>query len=58
MNHTLELSDTINIIGILARSGNNIKLTFNENINIITSIESVNKIKRIADTAFIRTNYP
>lgn len=58
MNHTLELSDAINITGFLSRSGDNIKLTFVENINIIMSIDSINKIRRIGDTAFIRTNYP
>jgi hypothetical protein len=59
MNHTLELTDTITIEDEnLVRGGNNIRLSFDEVVVISVSLDSTNKIKRVGDIAFIRTNYP
>ena len=56
---TLELSDEIDIAtGSFIRSGDNMKLTFEEEMTITSLINSAYFIRRAADTAFIRTNYP
>ena len=59
MDYTLELTDELEIsIGSLVRAGNNIKMTFEESVDISVVLTSAYFIRRAADTAFIRTNYP
>ena len=56
---TLELEDEMSIdIESFIRGGNNIRLSFEEVVAIAVSLDSTTKIKRVGDTAFIRTNYP
>jgi len=56
---TLELADELEIsIGSFIRAGNNMKLTFEESIEITAVLTSAYFIRRAADTAFARTNYP
>jgi len=59
MEHTLDLTDSLIITdGGLVRSGNNIKMSFNEIVTITVVLDSAYFIKRAADRAYMRTNYP
>jgi hypothetical protein len=58
MEHTLELTDTITIQESLERSGNNMNCVFSETIELSAELTSAYFIRRVGDTAFIRTNYP
>jgi len=59
MNYTLELNDEMLIEEeSLERGGNNIRMSFDEVVPLSVSLDGAYKIKRVGDTAFIRTNYP
>ncbi len=59
MEHTLELTDELEIqVDLTGRSGNNIRIAFDETVAITVILNSAYFIRRAADTAFIRTNYP
>ena len=59
MGNTLELTDELLIEEeSLSRGGNNIRMAFDENVAITVTLDSAYFIRRAADTAFIRTNYP
>jgi len=55
----LDLEDEISInIDSFVRGSNNIRLSFEEEVNLEVILDSAYFIRRAADTAFIRTNYP
>jgi hypothetical protein len=58
MEHTLELSDDLEINESLERSGNNINMDLNETATMTEEINSRYFIRRAGDLAFIRTNFP
>jgi hypothetical protein len=58
MDHTKSLTDSLTITEGLSRSGNSIALSFIEVLAIVVTLNGAYKIKRVADTAFARTNYP
>ena len=58
MAHTKELTESITIQEDIERSGNNINLGFSDNQTIVVLLDSTYKIKRVGDTAFIKSNFP
>lgn len=56
--HTLDLADSITMLEGIERSGNNVKLSFSEIVTIAVVLDSAYFIRRAADRAYMRTNYP
>ena len=54
----LIVGDSLIISEFLVRTGDTLRLAFVENVNLLALIDSACFIRRAADTAFIRTNYP
>ena len=56
MTHELILTDNLSISEELARSSNNIKMEISDSITLSVELDSVYKILRTGDTAFIRSS--
>jgi len=54
----LIVGDSLIISEFLVRTGDTLRLAFVENVNLLALIDSAYFIRRAADTAFMRTNYP